>query len=77
MNELLVKYKDVNDHSEGGYIAANMCKGRVCDLLPVIKQVDSIRLGEDWYTYCSSEFIPSDGTGFLDVLYIYVEEYVG
>ncbi|HZK00198.1 MAG TPA: hypothetical protein VFC79_09325 [Tissierellaceae bacterium] len=75
IDELLVKYKHIDDTSSHGYISATIYKGRVADILPVIKQVDSIKLNDDWFVYQSSEFQPSSGVGFLDVLYIYVEGY--
>lgn len=75
MNELLVKYKDANDTSEFGYILANTYNGRVADLIPIVKQVDSIQLEEKWYKYVSCEFVPSSDIGILDVLYIYVDGY--
>ena len=75
MNELLVKYKHVNDSSERGCILSNIYNGRVADLIPIVEQVDSIQLEENWYKYVSCEFIPSADIGILDVLYIYVDGY--
>lgn len=75
MNELLVKYKNVDDLDDFSFIEATTYNGSVCDILPVIKQVDSIKLKDEWYRYSSSEFVPTKGTGYCDVLYIYVTSY--
>lgn len=75
MKELLVKYKDVDDMDDYSYLSANFYKDNVASLLQIIKQVDSINLNDEYYTYESSEFVPSKGNGYLDVLHIYVSSY--
>lgn len=75
IDELLVKYKHIDDTSSRGYISATTYNGRVADILPMLKQVDSIKLNDDWFVYVSSEFVPAKSNPELDVLYIYVEGY--
>lgn len=75
MDELLVKYKDVDDFNDYSFISAHTYKGKVADIIPLLKQVDTIKLRDDFYSYVSCEFEPSSRVGELDVLYIYVESY--
>lgn len=74
MNELLVKYIDIEDLS-GKYISAITYRGDVSSLLPVLEQCDSILLEDGWYGFVCSEFRPATRKGELDALYVYVEDY--
>lgn len=69
---MLIKYKDIEDISEYGHIEA-MYSNNPVEAIQLAKLADSIKLGEDWYKFESTEFIPSTNNVNVDVLCIYVE----
>lgn len=73
MTKTLVKFKQIDDMSEG-YIDATY-SDRPTETLRIAKEVCSIKISEDWYKFCSSEFIPATNISSIDVIYIYVEKY--
>lgn len=69
---MLIKYKDIEDTTEYGFIEASYSDSAV-EIIQLSKLVDSIKLGDDWYTYESTEFIPTNDNESVDVLYVYVD----
>lgn len=74
MNKTIVKFKHVEDTSERGYIEAIYPFNPV-QTLQLLKIADSIKLGDDYYTYEFCEFVPSTNKEILDVIYVYVDGY--
>lgn len=69
---VLIKYKDIEDTTEYGFIEAVYSDSPV-EVIQLTKLVDSIKLGDDWYKYESTEFIPTNNNENVDALYVYVD----
>ena len=74
MDKTLVKFKHIEDISECNYIKALYSLNPV-QTVQLLKEVDSIKLGEDYYRYHSCEYEPTDDVGVYNVVYVYVEGY--
>jgi hypothetical protein len=66
---VLVKYRDMETSEM--ISATHDCSPT--EILRLVKEVDTIKLEDDYYTYVSSEFVPSTDECILDVLNIYVD----
>lgn len=69
---MLIIYKDIEDISDDGSIES-IHHANPVEVIQLIKQVNNIKLGDDWYKYESCEFIPTADNIHVDVLHIYVE----
>ena len=69
---MLIKYKDIEDTTEYGFIEA-VYSDYPIETIQLTKLVDSIKLGDNWYKCESTEFIPTNNNENVDVLYIYVD----
>ena len=74
MNKTLIKFKHIDDTSDYEFIEATYTD-TPAETLKLIKEVCSIKLKDNWYKFCSSEFQPAKHIAMIDALYIYVEGY--
>lgn len=74
MDKTLVKFKHLEDMDDYSFIKSIFSLNPV-QTIQLLKEVDSIKLGKDYYKYHSCEYEPTDEVGILNVVYVYVEEY--
>lgn len=72
MKKTLVKFKEVEDSSELGYIEA-VYPYNVIETISLLKIVDTITIYGESYKYAWSEFEPAISDEFLDVVIVYVD----
>lgn len=74
MNKTLVKFKHVEDIDDFDYIKAIYSLDPV-QVIQLLKEVDAIKLDDNFYRYHSCEYEPTDDVGVYNVVYVYVEGY--
>lgn len=74
MDKTLVKFKHVDDMDDFEYIKAIYSLNPV-QTIQLLKEVNAIKLNDNFYRYHSCEYEPTDEVGILNVVYVYVEEY--
>ena len=74
MDKTLVKFKHVDDMDDFKYIKAIYSLNPV-QTIQLLKEVNAIKLDDNFYRYHSCEYEPTDEVGILNVVYVYVEEY--
>lgn len=74
MDKTLVKFKHVDGIDDFEYIKAIYSLNPV-QTIQLLKEVNAIKLDDNFYSYHSCEYEPTDKVGILNVVYVYVEEY--
>lgn len=72
MNDILVKYINQDTIGDNEYIDA-VDHDNPVELIQMLKQVDSIKIEDEYYKYSFSDFHPATEYGFIDAVYIYLE----
>lgn len=68
---MLIKYK-TPEHIDCEYLAA-VYNDKPSEIIKVLKETDSIKIHNEWYTYCDNEFVPATNEGEVNVLNIYLD----
>ena len=74
MDKTLVKFKDIDCRDDFDYIKAIYSLSPV-QTIQLLKEVNAIKLDDNFYRYHSCEYEPTDEVGVLNVVYVYVEGY--
>ena len=72
MKKTLVKFKLYDDNTDTNFIEA-IYPNNVIETLQILKEVEEIRIENEYYTYVLSEFVPALSDEFLDVVYVYLD----
>ena len=72
MKKTLVKFKLYDDCTNTSLIEA-VYPSNVIETLQILKEVEEIRIENEYYTYVLSEFVPALTDEFLDVVYVYLD----
>ena len=73
MEKTLVKFKHIEE-STNSFIEAVYHFNPV-QTIQLLKEVTTIRLDDDYYEYCSCEYVPTDQIGAVNVVNVYVASY--
>lgn len=75
MEQVLIKYKSVEDYSINGFIKA-VYTDIPFETLRILKEVEDITIDGECYEYISSTYRVPEFEGMLDVITVYVNQEV-